>query len=68
MTPKQTALIRVSTVLLAGVMIAVLLNAVLTIFTFSQVGLAIAVAMLVYMIKVFYDFEVSKAENLDKKY
>lgn len=66
MTPKQTAITRVAfffgSMALAGVVFANLLN----FFTLQQMGMGFAVATLVFMIKMVYDYELDRAERLEK--
>ena len=66
MTPKQTALLNVTYMVVSGLIAGFLVNAAFTYFTVAQIGIGFCVGMLIYLCKMVYDFELEKAETLEK--
>jgi len=63
MTPKQTALVEVTKMVLVGLVVGALANAAFTYFTVTQIGIGFCVGMLGFLCKMVYDMEVAKAEH-----
>jgi flagellar biosynthesis protein FliP len=65
MTPKQTALLNMGKLL--GIALVAGLGASMLIanFTVEQIGIGFCVGMIVYLCKMVYDIELSKAEHLE---
>ena len=66
MTPKQTALTKISVMLLISVAVSLAISALFKLFAPAAVVTAFAFAMLAYVIKMVYDMEVDKVERLQR--
>ena len=66
MTPKQTALIRVTGLIGIGMLAGAIVNAVFTYFTVAQVGIGFSLGMLAYLIYMVYDIELDRVQRLEK--
>jgi hypothetical protein len=65
MTPKQTALLNMSKLLAIALVAGFCVNIVFIYFTVTQVGIGFCVGMIVYLCKMVYDIELSRAEHLE---
>jgi hypothetical protein len=65
MTPKKTALIQTVKLFAIAISAGVLVNVLFAFFTIAQIGFVFALIVLVALIKMVYDLELSKAEHLD---
>jgi hypothetical protein len=63
MSPKQIALIKTLKLFAGALLIGVMVNAAFTYFTLAQIGIGWGVALLVFLGKMVYDLELSKAEH-----
>jgi hypothetical protein len=66
MTPKQTAIFRTLSLVATAVIIGFLVNVAVTYFTMSQIGIGFVGGIMLYLLKMVYDFELEKAERLEK--
>jgi len=66
MTPKQTALKNVSIFAATALTVGVALAYVIAYVSLATVVTVTMAALFVYLMKVLYDMELSKAEALDK--
>lgn len=66
MTPKQTALTRVAGLLGIALLSGILVNAVFTYFTVTQVGIGFSLGILAYLIYMVYDIELDRAKRLEE--
>lgn len=64
MTPKQTALVNVSLLMLTAVAGGFAIGALLALFDPYWVGVGVAIVLLAYIVKMVYDMEVDKATRL----
>ena len=66
MTPKQIAVFNTLKVLAIGIGGGFFIAVLFSLFTLEQVGVGLAVLLLVAAIKLTYDMELTKAESLAK--
>jgi hypothetical protein len=65
MTPKQTALLNVTKLVVLALVSGVAVNVALTYFTVTEIGIGFCVGMIAYLSKMLYELELSKAEHLE---
>jgi Flp pilus assembly protein TadB len=63
MTIKQMAALRVAKILAAILAVSIAVNIALHVFGIAAVGVALAIALLAYMVKFIYDIELSKLQS-----
>lgn len=66
MTPKQTALTKISVMLLISVAVSLAISALFKLFAPATVVTAFGFALLAYVVKMVYDMEVDKATRLQR--
>lgn len=66
MTPKQTALRKVATLIMTALATGIMLGLALTMFSLTQISITLALVALAYMIKLIYDIELEKAVIVDR--
>lgn len=66
MTPKQTAIFNTFAVLAIGAGGGLAVFALFSLFTLAEISIGIAAALLIAVIKLTYNMELSKAEALAK--
>ena len=67
MTPKQTALVQVAKLVAVYMVGGALLASAFAFFTVPQIGIAFSVLVLLGLIKLIYDLELTKAEQEAQK-
>jgi len=63
MTLKQMAMVNVAKIVALAITVGIIVNISLHYFGIATVGLILALAVLIYMIKFMYDIEVAKLES-----
>jgi hypothetical protein len=66
MTPKQIAVLNTFKVLAIGIGGGFFVAALLSFFTLEEIGLGLAIILLISAMKLTYEMELSKAESLAK--
>ena len=66
MTPKQTALVRVASLIGIALIVGIFANAIFTYFTIAEIGIGFSFGMLAYMVYMVYSIELDRAERLEK--
>lgn len=66
MSPKQTALVQTSKLILSGLVIGFVIGVLFNLFSAAQVLAVLAVLIVIYCTKIVYDINLSEAETLDK--
>ncbi len=66
MTPKQTALVQVFKIIGLAAIIGSICGMLISLFSLQQVAWGLMILALLFLIKMVYDIELSKAENLAK--
>lgn len=66
MTPKQTALMQTAKLFAIAIFTGIIVNVLFTFFTVAQIGTAFCLLALLFLGKMIYDIELSKAESLEQ--
>ena len=65
MTPKQTAMLNVAKLLGVAVLAGALTSTLLIFVPLPYIGIGVCVIVLLYLIHMIYELELSKAEHLE---
>lgn len=66
MTPKQIALYQVAKIISLSVIVGLSCGFLFSYFSFKEMAVGLTVFVLIFLIKLVYDIELSRAETLAK--